>query len=168
MRLAKSPLIALQEQEAIELAREKAATDDPTLVACQKTHLLIVDDEEMIRQIFKRVLASEFPSLTIDLAVNGLEAMKLFRLGHHGVVLMDLYMPVMNGERAYGEFERLCEKERWVMPSVVFCTGYNASQDIRKIVAVNPKHCVLEKPVKNQVLVDTIRSRLPAAPEPVP
>ena len=166
MRLAKSPLAEMQEQKAIELAREKAAIEDPSLIACQKTRLLIVDDEETIRQVFKRVLAAEFPDLTIDLAVNGLEAMKLFHGGHHGVVLMDLYMPVMNGERAYGEFERLCEKERWAMPAIVFCTGYNASQDIRKIVAVNPKHCVLEKPVKNQVLVDTIRSRLPA-PEPV-
>jgi CheY-like chemotaxis protein len=83
-----------------------------------------------------------------------------FRLGRHAVILMDLFMPVMDGEAAFHEIEQLCENEKWEMPSVVLCTGYNPSHKIRSIIAANPKHCMLQKPVRNQVLVETIQSRL--------
>ena len=52
------------------------------------------------------------------------------------------------------------------MPAVVFCTAFNPSQQIREIVSANPLHSVLMKPVKRQLMIDTIRDRLgpPGAP----
>lgn len=141
-------------------AQDNAVAVDSAPVPCEKQRLLIVDDEEMVRQIFKRLFAMEFPGVMVDLATNGLEAIKLFRASHPSVIVMDLYMPVMDGGKAYREIEQLCAKQKWAMPAVVFCTGYNPSQDVRSVVAANPSHCVLQKPVKNQVLVDTVRSRL--------
>ena len=141
-------------------AQDSVAAVDSAPVPCEKHRLLIVDDEEMVRQIFKRLFAMEFPGIVVDLATNGLEAVKLFHASHPSVIVMDLYMPVMDGGKAYREIEQLCAKQKWEMPAVVFCTGYNPSPDIRSVVATNPSHCVLQKPVKNQVLVDAVRSRL--------
>jgi CheY-like chemotaxis protein len=114
----------------------------------------------MVRQIFWRLLSFEFPKTTIELAANGQEAVERFQSEHHAVVLMDLHMPVMDGERAYREIERFCEKENWAVPAMVFCTGYDASPDIRALVSTHPRHCMLQKPVKNQILVEMVRARL--------
>ena len=131
-----------------------------SLIPCQKDHLLIVDDEKMVRQIFRRLLVTEFPNLTIELASDGQEALSLFQARHHTVIMMDLHMPVMDGEMAYQEIERWCGKERWAMPAMVFCTGYDASLGIRQTIEANSRYCMLRKPVKSQVLIETIRARL--------
>ena len=136
-----------------------------TLIPCQKDRILIVDDEEAIRRILKQVLVSDLPNVTIDTATNGMEAMKIFHNEHHAVVLLDLFMPIMNGEQAYRGLERMCEKEKWAMPAVIFCTAHNPSSEVRSFVTANPKHAALQKPVKNEVLVETVRSRLAALEE---
>ena len=139
-------------------------TREPSLAPCRADRLLIVDDEPMIRKVFHRTFVTEFPGVTIDQAANGAEAVDLFKSGRHAVVLMDLAMPIMDGEKAYQAIQRLCQEQKWALPSVVFCTGFSPSPSVRDIVAANPKHCMLKKPVKNQLLVDTIRSRLTPPP----
>lgn len=133
-----------------------------TLTPCRKDRILIVDDDEAVRRILKQVLASDFPNLTIDAATNGMEAMKIFHNEHHAVIVLDLFMPIMNGEQAYRGIAGLCEKEKWALPSVIFCTAHNPSAEVRHFVAANPNHAALQKPVKNEVLVETVRSRLAA------
>jgi CheY-like chemotaxis protein len=131
-------------------------------IPCQKDRILIVDDDEAVRRSLKQALSSEFPHVTIDVATNGMEAMKIFHSEHPSVVLMDLFMPLMSGEQAYRGIERLCKKENWVMPAIVFCTAYNPSREIHNLTTTDPSYSLLQKPVKHQVLLDTIRSRLAA------
>ena len=131
------------------------------VVPCQQQRVLIVDDDDAIRKIMKQILLSDIPGLTVDVAINGMDAMKRFHAEHHAVVLIDLFMPVMNGEQAYRGIEQMCQREKWEMPAVVFCTAYNPSRELRNLVAMNPRHAMLQKPVKNDVLVEAIRSRLP-------
>mgnify|MGYP001564990141 CR=1 FL=1 len=137
------------------------ATDEQDRIPCNKQRLLIVDDENAIRAVFSRVLSYGLPHCRIDLAVNGAEAVDAFRAIHHGLLLMDLKMPVMDGEEAFCQIRDICEKEGWEMPAVVFCTGYNPSEGIRKIVANSRVHCLLHKPVSNDVLLEALKSRLP-------
>jgi len=146
---------------------EKAESDaspgrNPALntIPCQKNTLLIVDDEDGIRRVFQMVLAMSIPELKIDQANNGAKGVDAFRRDHHSIILMDLSMPVMDGETAYKEIISFCEQEQWALPSVVFCTGFNPSPSVRSVVAANPKHCMLQKPVRNQVLTEAIRARL--------
>jgi len=135
------------------------------LTPCQNDRILIVDDEEALRHTLKLMLAPELPGVLIDTATNGMEAMKRFHADHHAVILIDLFMPVMNGEQAYRGIEQICAKDKWEMPAIVFYTAHNPSRELRNMVAQNPRHCLLQKPVKNEVLAETIRSRLvpPAA-----
>ena len=142
--------------------KEEAAMPMPRLPG-QTDRILIVDDDDAVRRSLKQALASEFPGLTIDVATNGMEGMKIFHAGHPAVVLIDLFMPVMNGEQACRGIERMCEKEGWAMPSVIFCTAHNPSREVRNFVAANPSHLILQKPVKATVLVEAVRSRLVAA-----
>ena len=127
---------------------------------CDKSSVLIVDAEPSIVRLFKVKLSTAIPEVQIDTAANGEEALHLFSEKHHRVLLMDLHMPVMDGRVAFGKIEQLCESLNWEMPSVVFCTGFAPPESVKTVVAKNPAHCLLSKPVAGRALVDAVKSRL--------
>ena len=129
-------------------------------IPCDRHRLLITEDNDAVRQALGRVVAYWLHDCVVDLAVNGLEALQSFRTLHQGVVLMDLKMPVMDGETAYAEMRRVCDENNWEMPSVVFCTAYVPTDAVRSIVAGNTDHCILQKPVPPDLLVDTVKRHL--------
>lgn len=139
---------------------QQSGEKDIQRVPCNKNRILIVDDEKLIRQVFEQVLSYGLPNCRLDLAVNGAEAVEYFRTAHQGIVLMDLRMPVMDGETAFTEIQKICQAENWDMPSVVFCTGYNPSDKIRKAVANNRAHYLLLKPVSTDILLEVLKSKL--------
>ena len=128
----------------------------------EKNRILIVDDEKLVRDVFKLVLSYGLPKCKTDFAVNGAEAIESFRAIHQGVILMDLMMPVMDGETAFDEIQKICRTNNWEMPSVVFCTGYVPTDKIKNTVKDNTSHCLLQKPVSNDVLIKAINIRLAA------
>jgi CheY-like chemotaxis protein len=75
---------------------------------------------------------------------------------------MDLRMPVMDGRQAFLAVETMCRERGWEMPAVIFCSGYAPPDAIVHVVARNPIHQILQKPVSNETLVSAVRSRLKA------
>ena len=124
------------------------------------SRILIVDDEQGIRRLFRMILSSALPDSLIDIAGNGAEAVESFARGHHGVLLMDLRMPVMDGHAAFREIDRLCRRRNWEMPSVVFCTGFIPPNTVQEIVAQEESHSLLAKPVSSERLVATVKNCL--------
>ncbi len=129
-------------------------------VSCEKGRLLIVDDDKTVRQTFQTVLDMSLPNCRIDVAVNGAEAVEFFRVAHHAVLLLDIYLPVMNGLEAFRQIANVCMVENWEMPSVVFCSGFCPPEALAEIVTKNSAHCFLQKPVKTELLVETLKDRL--------
>jgi signal transduction histidine kinase/CheY-like chemotaxis protein len=62
-----------------------------------KHMLLIADDEEDIARLFRRMLMSSSLHYNILKANNGEEALNLLREKHPDVILLDLFMPKMDG-----------------------------------------------------------------------
>ncbi len=135
-------------------------TSDDERVLCDKRHILIADDDPEIRRIFKMVLSIELPDYTIDTVENGAEAFTAFVANHHAVLLLDLHMPLMDGEDSFYEIRDMCENENFEMPSIIFITAYDPTRVVRNIVSKDPTHCMLKKPISNDLLVSTVRSRL--------
>lgn len=158
MKITRNPVVGTWEKAESDSAMVR--TSPINLIACTPNRILVVDDEDAIRRVFKLVLAQAIPQALIDLAANGAKGLEAFQLGHHSVILMDISMPVMDGEVAFQRIKEHCDNELWMMPSVIFCTGYNPSPALRSIVAGNAKHCMLQKPTRNQVLIETIKARL--------
>jgi CheY-like chemotaxis protein len=132
-------------------------------VRCTPRRVLIVDDNDSVRRVFKRVLQFSLPECKTDLASNGAQAVRLFGLNHYAVILMDLRMPVLDGESAFRMIEEMCRARNWSEPSVVFCTGYIPSDNILDHIKANSRNCcLLHKPVDNRTLVASIKSRLVA------
>jgi len=150
----------LSESRKRNAAGRRKVRDVAASVRCDKTRMLLVDDEESIRFLFQMILSADLPDLNIDLASNGQEAVDIFSDKHHAVVLMDLHMPVMDGRTAFAAIEEMCRERRWQMPSVIFCTGFAPPEPVARAVDEHGPHCLLAKPVSSHNLVEAIRFRL--------
>ncbi|RXQ97427.1 PAS domain S-box protein [Ancylomarina salipaludis] len=71
---------------------------DPTIIKFKEAKILLVDDNELNRELIKDML--EHSQLDILEAENGEEAVQLARINLPNLILMDLRMPVMDGYRA--------------------------------------------------------------------
>ena len=127
---------------------------------CDRGRLLIVDDEAAILSLFRLIISAELPELRIDLAANGKQAVQEFTQGRHCVLLMDLHMPVMDGQLAFSRIRHVCSSRNWEMPSVVFCTGYAPPRSLVETLRDDDAHCLLSKPVSADTLVQTVRDKL--------
>lgn len=58
-------------------------------------HVLVVDDEETVRYVVKRIL--EEAGFIVSVAANGPECLEILRKGFKGLILMDIIMPGMDG-----------------------------------------------------------------------
>lgn len=69
-----------------------------------KPRLMLVDDEECIRETVCALLAME--DIAIVTAVDGFDCLRQLRDGFRGVILMDVMMPGMDGWSTIREIER--------------------------------------------------------------
>jgi CheY-like chemotaxis protein len=123
--------------------------------------ILIVDDEETIVVLFRSILYSAFARSKIDTVGDGAKAVECFKARQHGVLLMDLHMPVMDGFRAFQEIEEICRGKAWDMPAVLFCTGFAPPETLARVIAEDPRHGYLPKPISPAELIDAVEARLP-------
>lgn len=90
--------------------------------------ILIVDDEEILRDLLRDSLETMSPNLLT--ATNGKEALRLFEQQQDKIdlVVMDILMPEMNGVDAY-------KKMAEINPSlkVLFVSGYSENQEIEDL-----------------------------------
>src|SRR5512136_3052978 len=79
--------------------------------------ILIVDDEEHIRLLFKEELEDE--GYTVDLASNGLDALDKVKRGAYSVIVLDIKMPGMDGIQTLAEIKKINKDQ-----PVILCSAY--------------------------------------------
>ncbi len=122
-----------------------------------KYRLLLVDDEDMIRQGLRtRLEYFGFPNLDIVEAGSGAEALEAFwRWGNEiAVAVVDICMPDMTGLELIAKAKQISSRTRFVLLSGFAEFGY-AQEGIRLGV-----RAYLNKPVSNDVLKSQIESIL--------
>ena len=89
--------------------------------------ILVVDDEDIIRRTAKAML--ERCGFTVVLAENGKEGVELFQVLAEKVaaVLLDMTMPVMDGEEAFSRLRAIRPDIR-----VILSSGYNEVEAVRR------------------------------------
>lgn len=58
---------------------------------------LIAEDNIDFRQSLKEILTRRFPTMAIDVAEDGEQAVRFGRAHHHDLIFMDIHMPWKNG-----------------------------------------------------------------------
>lgn len=115
-------------------------------------NILVIDDEQSIRNTLKEVL--EYEKHTVDLAIEGMEALELFRKNQYDIVLCDIKMPKMDGIEV---LEKIFEISTEV--PVIMISGHG---NIDTAVEAIKKGAFdfLEKPLDLNRLLITIRNAL--------
>ena len=104
-----------------------------------KTKILVVDDEEVVRLSHIRTLASIH--CNVEVVRDGKEALQVMEQRPADVVLLDLRMPGMDGMSVLKMI-----KERWPETEVVIITGYPTIETAKEAVRLGA-YDYLAKPV---------------------
>jgi len=90
-----------------------------------RCHVLVVDDTPTNRQILSVFLKKL--GHTVDLAVDGADAVAKFTATAYDIVIMDVMMPVMDGYEATRQIKALCG-DRWV--PVIFLSALDKDENL--------------------------------------
>jgi DNA-binding response OmpR family regulator len=87
-------------------------------------NILVVDDDDAIRQMVETLLAEE--GYSVESAANGEEAMRVVRQKPFDLVVLDIMMPVMDGWEVASRM--LCEDKTRDIP-IIFLTALSSYTD---------------------------------------
>jgi CheY-like chemotaxis protein len=124
------------------------------------SHVLVVDDEETIREVASSLLSKL--GYRVTACCNGAEAVSIYKEKWREVnlVLLDVVMPVMDGEEAYAAM-------RAINPDIValVSSGYSLDNQAQRIMAMGAKGFI-QKPYRLHELEKKLREIVSqAAPE---
>ena len=112
--------------------------------------ILVVDDEDQIREITKKILESH--GYRVILANDGKEAIRLFSKYREEIklVLMDLMMPIMDGSTSIRELHKISPELKMIAVS-----GLTEKDKLDKVYETYI-HAFLSKPYTTEKLLNTI------------
>jgi DNA-binding response OmpR family regulator len=120
--------------------------------------VLVVDDDRLMRHITRVVLTRA--GFNVRVAKDGAEAIVRLRAKRYDLMLLDVWMPRMDGLAVLERLKRL--KHR---PTVVMLTSDDAPETMLRAIR-NQAHQVLHKPIDPVSLVAVVRAALKSGPQP--
>jgi DNA-binding NtrC family response regulator len=114
--------------------------------------ILVVDDEEIMRDVLSALLESE--NYSVDLAQNGAQALEKTRGGEYSVVLLDLMMPEMDGLQVLEEFRKLESN-----PVTVILTAFASIEKAVKATKLGAFDFIT-KPFKNDEILIAVKNAI--------
>ena len=96
-------------------------------VGAHPAHILVVDDEEIVRQNIERILASL--GYSVDSAQSGNEALELMHHEEYDLVITDMVMPGLDGLAFLEEIKRFAPET-----VVIIITGYGSVSSAVKVM----------------------------------
>jgi two-component system, sensor histidine kinase len=113
---------------------------------------LIVEDNEALAYIFSEYM-SESGVITY-FAKNGKEAIQMVTERPYDFILMDIYMPIMNGIEATSRIVSSVPDA-----TIIAITSSNERLECERMKSMGAKDCVT-KPVNKEKLIQTVRRNL--------
>ncbi len=107
-------------------------------------NILIIDDEELIRETLKRILKSE--GYNVEIANSGINAVNKFLEKKFDLVLLDINLPDIDGLKV---LEKLKEIEPDIL--VIMITGYASIETAVKAIKIGA-YDYMEKPLKKATI----------------
>jgi two-component system, cell cycle sensor histidine kinase and response regulator CckA len=146
------PALSYEELISKERAEDSIAT---THSAQGAETILLVDDDELVRGLGARILKrAGYETLN---ASNGKEALAVYkrRMGEIALVILDLIMPEMDGERCLEEILRINPKAK-----VIISTGYSSNDEMTRIRIEALAAGFVAKPFALSDMLKTVREIL--------
>jgi nitrogen-specific signal transduction histidine kinase/ActR/RegA family two-component response regulator len=124
--------------------------EDSSAAAIQKQKILVVDDEDVVREFIKGVLAEE--SVEIIEAPDGSKALQIFEASHDTIdlVILDMIMPGLKGDEVLKEMRNIKKDIR-----VIISSGYMSEEQRERLKKYNVD-AFLDKPFRDKDVIQTI------------
>jgi CheY-like chemotaxis protein len=120
--------------------------------------ILLVDDDPLIRGLGRELL--ENLGYRVETAADGAEALKKYRqMGGADLVVLDYFMPGLNGGQVLREFRTLDKRAR-----VLVASGFVSSREAARLKEQGALDLIL-KPYRLTELANRIRAMLAARPK---
>ncbi|WP_456405476.1 hybrid sensor histidine kinase/response regulator [Caldithrix abyssi] len=115
-------------------------------------HILVVDDEEMVRNFCK--MALERYGYTAETASNGQEALDCFTKNQNNfdLIILDMIMPVMDGMKTYQKIREINKEIK-----ILISSGYSDSGKLEQLKK-DPAVSIIFKPYKVDELVAKVQA----------
>jgi PAS domain S-box-containing protein len=107
-------LVAVPDGAALPSAAAQKAGTSTRQKARQRLRVLLADDHEVVREGLALLLNEQEDIEVVGQAANGLEAVELARRLHPDVVVMDMAMPLMEGDEATRQIKQDMPRTRVV------------------------------------------------------
>jgi len=117
-----------------------------------KAKILIIDDEEVVRRSFLRILGST--NCAAKAVSNWPQLVEVMEQEPADLVLLDLRMPDMDGMTVLRAL-----KQRWPESEVIIITGYPTIETAKEAVALGA-YDYLAKPVGPEQVIDASRAAM--------
>lgn len=142
----------LEKKPEVETPVEKRV-DKPKKIVFKKT--LVVDDEKEIREGLKEFL--EILNLEVQTAPNGKEAFEKILSENFDLLLIDMYMPEMDGLTLVKQLS-LSNME---LPYIIIMTGYagELTEDLKELLQKKIVRKVLKKPFTFQTIEEILHNK---------
>ena len=133
--------------------------DDNTAVDFSGKRVLLTEDTDTNQMIAKDILESA--GFYVDIAKDGVEAvekMKIREAGYYDIILMDPYMPNMDGFEATRQIRSLQDKEKSLIPIIALSSSAFGEDKVKSFECGMNAH--LAKPYDIPTLLRTIKRLL--------
>lgn len=121
--------------------------------------ILVVDDEESIRELIKEVLSPD--GHHFDEAGNGAEALEKLRAAEYDLLIIDRNMPRMTGIEAV---TILRANPKLKSLKVLMCTSASVTKEVEEAFSAGANDYIL-KPINLQMLAGKVKKHL-SGPKP--
>lgn len=141
------------------IANEISETDRPLITSAgEEPQVLLAEDTESNRAIISAML--EKLGCRVETAVNGAEALEAATGKRFDAVLMDVMMPIMDGEEAVRRIR--AAPEPYSRTPVIGITAHTLQEERERLLAAGMSAC-LSKPVKKMELRSSLTTALGVA-----
>jgi excisionase family DNA binding protein len=137
--------------EDVEAFKEKYKLDEHA-AAGAAPRILIVDDDDGVREMLGTMIHEDLEDAEIDTAIDGFDAGSKIQTFRPDIVLLDLMMPGLNGIEVC---KRLKADERTEDIRVIAMTGYPSEENVREIMNAGAE-CCLSKPFERNMLKEIL------------
>jgi CheY-like chemotaxis protein len=112
--------------------------------------ILIVEDDKDIREVYELVLRHN--GYTVCTAVNGQEALTALDKCQPRLILLDIFMPVMDGET----FIKTVDMSKYPDASIVVCSNTNDQELMDRMLKLGAQQVVTKSSMAPNDLADLV------------
>lgn len=143
--------VPLEIAEVQHVQQKKPEVTEAIRSRLEKARILLVEDNEFNLLVAEDTLKSALPSVQLDTADNGEEAIRKLREKDFDIILMDIQMPVMNGVEATHYIRNtLPENKRHI--KIIAMTANVLQEDVQRYLKAG-MNAYISKPFQTEELL---------------